>query len=202
MLTRSGRSTRHGWTGRPPPAASPLPGTLATKSHGTRSWTNRALPTRRRPASRPRLRLLNDLEPQPPPAQAGQPDQAGRLAQLAELLRRLNLSLTPIAQGSFDHADAEGHYSPSRKLRHLVRARSATCDAPGCQNPATSVDLDHTVAWPHGPTNQSNLAPRCRTHHRAKQAPDWTVEQLAPGVTRWTMPSGRSHVTTPTRYDT
>ena len=152
----------------------------------------------------PRPRLLNDLEPQPPPAQAGQPDQAGRLAQLAELLRRLNLSLTPIAQGSCDHADAdaEGHYSPSRKLRHLVRARSATCDAPGCQNPATSVDLDHTIAWPHGPTSQSNLAPRCRTHHRAKQAPDWKVEQLAPGVTRWTLPSGRTHVTTPTRYDT
>ena len=91
---------------------------------------------------------------------------------------------------------------PSRKLRHLVRARSATCDAPGCQNPAVSTDLDHTLAWPGGPTSQSNLAPRCRTHHRAKQAPDWRVEQLAPGVTRWTLPSGRSHVTTPTRYDT
>ena len=41
-----------------------------------------------------------------------------------------------------------------------------------------------------------------RTHHRAKQAPDWTAEQLASGVTRWTLPSGRTHTTTPTRYDT
>jgi hypothetical protein len=49
--------------------------------------------------------------------------------------------------------------------------------------------------------DQCNLAPRCRTHHRAKQAPDWTVEQLAPGVTRWTLPSGRRHITTPTRHD-
>ncbi len=83
----------------------------------------------------------------------------------------------------------------------LVRARSATCDAPGCRNSAATADLDHTVPWPDGPTSQANLAPRCRTHHRAKQAPDWTVEQLAPGVTRWTLPSGRAHITTPTRYD-
>lgn len=49
---------------------------------------------------------------------------------------------------------------------------------------------------------QCNRSPRCRTHHRSKQAPDWQVEQLAPGVTRWILPSGRSHITTPTRYDT
>ena len=135
-------------------------------------------------------RLLSDLGPQPPPQQ------------LAELLRRLNLTFTPIAKGSPDDAPAEDGYVPSRKLRHLVRARTATCDAPGCRNPAAGADLDHSVPWPDGPTSQSNLAPRCRTHHRAKQRPDWTVEQLAPGVTRWTMPSGRSHVTAPTRYET
>ncbi len=138
----------------------------------------------------PRPRLLSDLGPQPPPAQ------------LAELLRRLDITFTPVARSSRDPAHAEDGYVPSRKLRHLVRARTAACDAPGCQNPAVNADLDHTVPWPDGPTDQANLAPRCRTHHRAKQAPDWTVEQLAPGVTRWTLPSGRSHVTTPTRYDT
>jgi hypothetical protein len=138
----------------------------------------------------PHPRLLNDLEPQPPPAQ------------LAELLRRLNVSFTPVTRGSCDHAYAEAGYVPSRKLRHLVRARTVTCDAPGCQNPAVNADLDHTLPWPDGPTDQCNLAPRCRSHHRAKQAPDWTVEQIAPGVTRWTLPSGRTHITTPTRYDT
>jgi Domain of unknown function (DUF222) len=137
----------------------------------------------------PRPGLLHDLAPQPPPAQ------------LAELLRRLSLSFTPVVRGSCDHAQAEDHYSPSRALRHLVRARAAVCDAPGCDAAAVSTDLDHTVRWPDGPTDQCNLAPRCRTHHRAKQAPDWTVEQTAPGVTRWTMPSGRTHTTTPTRYD-
>jgi hypothetical protein len=135
-------------------------------------------------------RLLGQLGPQPPPRQ------------LAELLRRLNLAFTPVARSSRDHAHAEDGYVPSRKLRHLVRARSATCDAPGCQAQAVNADLDHTRPWPAGPTDQTNLAPRCRTHHRAKQSPDWTVEQLAPGVTRWTMPSGRIHISTPTRYDT
>ena len=34
------------------------------------------------------------------------------------------------------------------------------------------------------------------------KAPDWKAEQLAPGITVWTLPSGRTHTTTPTRYDT
>ncbi|MGH3208153.1 MAG: DUF222 domain-containing protein [Trebonia sp.] len=134
--------------------------------------------------------LLRDLAPQPPPAQ------------LVELFRRLSLTFTPVANGTCDHAEAEGRYTPSRKLKHLIRARTATCDAPGCEAQALDTDLDHTVRWPDGPTDQCNLAPRCRSHHRAKQAPDWKVEQSAPGVTRWTLPSGRTHTTTPTRYDT
>ncbi|MDX6416650.1 MAG: hypothetical protein QOG28_1270 [Trebonia sp.] len=134
--------------------------------------------------------LLNDLEPQPPPAQ------------LAELLRRLNLTFTPVARGTCDHAEAEDQYVPSRKLKHLIHARTTSCDAPGCQAQATYADLEHTIPWPEGPSDQCNLAPRCRTHHRAKQAPDWKVEQPEPGVTRWTLPSGRAHTTTPTQYDT
>jgi hypothetical protein len=135
-------------------------------------------------------RLLDGLQPQPPPAQ------------LAELLHCLNLTFTPIATTSCDHSQAEDHYTPGRRLKHLVRARTATCDAPGCQAQALNTDLDHSKPWPAGPTDQCNLAPRCRTHHRAKQAPDWQTDQLAPGVTRWTLPSGRTHTTTPTRYDT
>jgi len=144
--------------------------------------------------------LLDNLEPQPPP-QDLEP-QPPPPQQLAELLHRLGLAFLPIARGSCDHAQAEEHYTPSRQLRHLVRARTATCDAPGCQAQALNADLDHTVPYPDGPTEQCNLNPRCRTHHRAKQARDWKVEQIAPGVTRWTLPSGRTHVTTPTSYDT
>ena len=145
--------------------------------------------------------LLDNLEAQPPPLSNQEP-QPPPQEQLIELLHRLGLALTPIARGSCDHAQAEEHYAPSRRLSHLIRARNATCDAPGCQAQAVYADLDHTRPWPAGPTDQCNLAPRCRRHHRAKQAPDWKVEQAGPGVTRWILPSGRTHVTTPTRYDT
>jgi Domain of unknown function (DUF222) len=143
--------------------------------------------------------LLGNPEPQPPP---GNPEPHPPPQQLIELLHRLGLAFTPIARDSCDHIQAEEQYTPSRRLRHLVRARTATCDAPGCQSQAISTDLDHTRPWPVGRTDQCNLAPRCRRHHRAKQAPDWKVEQAAPGVTRWTLPSGRTHLSTPTRYDT
>jgi hypothetical protein len=44
------------------------------------------------------------------------------------------------------------------------------------------------------------LSPKCRRHHRAKRAPGWKVEQPQPGVTRWTLPNGRTHTTNPTIY--
>ena len=44
--------------------------------------------------------------------------------------------MTPITRGSCDHHQAEAGYRPSRKLRHMVRARNARCTAPGCGRPA------------------------------------------------------------------
>jgi hypothetical protein len=115
-------------------------------------------------------------------------------------LRRLNATLTPIARGTCDHTQAEPGYTPSRKLKHLVRARASTCDAPGCPAQAVHADLDHTTPHPDGPTDQCNLSPKCRRHHKMKQAPDWKVEQPEPGVTHWTLPSGRTHTTVPSIY--
>jgi hypothetical protein len=75
-----------------------------------------------------RPRLLDDLAPQPPPpappalsepSAPAPPPQPH--AQLAELLRRLDITLTPIARDAGDHPGAESGYAPSRKLRHLVR---------------------------------------------------------------------------------
>ncbi len=62
----------------------------------------------------------------------------------------LTTPLTPVTRGPCDHAHAEGGYRPSRKLQHLVRARSARCTAPGCRRPAARCDLDHTVSWDRG----------------------------------------------------
>ena len=134
--------------------------------------------------------------PRPPPG----PGEHQR-AQLADLLRALNITWAPIAKGGCDHRHRENRYKPSRKLGHLVRARTATCPAPGCGASAYHADLDHTIAWPRGTTDECNIAPPCRHHHRIKQAPGWKLEQTSPGIMRWTAPSGHTYTTTPTVYD-
>jgi hypothetical protein len=134
-------------------------------------------------------------------ARAG-PDDNQR-AQLAELLRQLGTTPAPIAKGECDHRHREDRYRPSRKLRHLIRARTATCPAPGCNAQAThnELELDHTVPWPAGTTDECGLSPPCSRHHHAKHAPDWKLEQPEPGIMQWTPPNGRVYTTTPTRYD-
>ena len=88
---------------------------------------------------------------------------------------------------------AEHRYRPSRKLQHLVRARNATCTAPGCGRRAASCDLDHTDPHHHGGrTCECNLAPLSWHHHRCKQAEGWWLEQPEPGVLVWHPPAGRT----------
>ena len=48
-------------------------------------------------------------------------------------------------------------YAPSRTLAEFVRCRDLTCRVPGCDRPATHCDLDHTVAYPVGPTHASKV---------------------------------------------
>jgi len=114
----------------------------------------------------------------------------------------LNISeLTPVIRGTCHHAAAEHRYRPSRKLQHLVKARNATCTAPGCGRRAACCDLDHTD--PHhqgGRTCECNLAPLCRHHHRCKQADGWRLEHPEPGVLVWHTPAGRTYTTTSTQY--
>jgi hypothetical protein len=94
--------------------------------------------------------------------------------QAAKFLASLHADLAPVAKGTCDHAEYTDRYEVPRKLKHLIRARTATCVAPCCNRPAA--------------------------HHRNKQAPGWTLEQPEPGVFRWTSPSGRIRSTYPTRY--
>jgi hypothetical protein len=124
-----------------------------------------------------------------------------RRAQLLDLLRRLNITLEPLARDTCDHQNAENRYVPSRKLRHLVRARNQLCTAPACNAQAIYCDLDHSVPYPDGLTDQCNLNPKCRRHHRTKQAPGWKVTQPTPDTAVWTTPSGRTHAATATAYD-
>lgn len=59
-------------------------------------------------------------------------------------------------------------YRPPQALEDLIRAKHPTCRGPMCQTPSTRCDLDHTIAFPHGPTAEHNLGPWCRPEHRAK----------------------------------
>ncbi len=76
-----------------------------------------------------------------------------------------------------------------------------TCMFPGCDHPATTSDIDHTIPWPVGPTHPGNLSPKCRKHHllktfyggpggwRDRQQADWTIV--------WTAPTGHTYISVP-----
>jgi hypothetical protein len=136
-----------------------------------------------------------------PPPQASRDGPAARQARLAGLLAELNATPEPIASRTCDHAHREDRYTPSRKLKHLIRARTARCCAPGCGAQAITGEIDHTVPYPAGGTCEHNLSPPCSRHHHAKHAPGWKLEQAEPGVMRWTTPSGRTYTTRPTQYE-
>ena len=131
--------------------------------------------------------------PPPPPRRDGPsrdgpardgpgPDGPGdpRLARLAELLAELNAIPEPIARGTCDHAHREDRYIPSRKLKHLIRARTARCGAPGCGAQAITSEIDHTIPHPAGASCECNLGPLCQRHHHAKHAPGWKLQQSPP----------------------
>jgi hypothetical protein len=95
----------------------------------------------------------------------------------------------------------EPRYTPSRRLAEFVRCRDLTCRFPGCSEPATNTDIDHTIAWPIGPTCASNLKCLCRRHHLLKTfwggPHGWRDRQLPDGTIIWTSPHGQTYVTEP-----
>jgi hypothetical protein len=125
-------------------------------------------------------------------APAARPPPAGPAA--LAWAARLGPRLAWLETGPCDHRREEPSYRPSVGLAHLIRVRQPGCCYPGCARPATQCDLDHTIAYEHGGrTCECNLAPACRTHHRAKQAPGWHLSQNQPGHMQWTLPSGRTY---------
>jgi hypothetical protein len=123
-------------------------------------------------------------------------------ASFGDLLQVLKIrTCDDVIRGPCDHAQEEPRYRPSRKLQHLIRARNATCTAPGCNWRAAVCDLDHTD--PHhdgGKTCPCNLAPLCRHHHRCKHSEGWWLEQPEPGVLVWHTPAKRTYTIKPTIY--
>jgi Domain of unknown function (DUF222) len=108
----------------------------------------------------------------------------------------LKARLMTLETGDCSHGRESARYTPPANLTHLICIRQRTCCFPGCRRAAVRSDIDHTIPY-HlgGRTCECNVAPLCRLHHRAKQAPRWMLEQTEPGLMTWHLPSGRTYST-------
>ncbi|EUA53130.1 HNH endonuclease family protein [Mycobacterium intracellulare 1956] len=114
------------------------------------------------------------------------------------MLAELAASATLVPLTHPGDAAPEPGYVPSRALADFVRCRDLTCRWPGCDRPATSCDVDHTIPYAAGgPTHASNLKALCRTHHLVKTFWGWQEKQLPDGTLIFTSPAGHTYVTTP-----
>ncbi len=94
--------------------------------------------------------------------------------------------------------EPEPRYRPSAHLDRWLRARDLTCRHPGCDQLAVAADIDHTIAWPAGPTHPSNTKTYCRKHHLVKTFwPGWSDRQDPDGQLHITTPSGQTYTTKP-----
>ncbi len=109
-----------------------------------------------------------------------------------------------IARGAtIDHlkppaVDPQKSYRPTPSLVTWMRHRDLICRAPGCDRPASTADIDHTVPWPYGPTHPSNTKSYCRKHHLVKTFwPGFTDRQSLDGTIEFTTPTGHTYTTRP-----
>jgi len=155
--------------------------------------------------SRVTLVIPEDLAASPPgqdgPARTG---PAGDILGLAvraaarAATRARAAAAADAAAGGCSHSAASASYRPPPRLRDYIAARDLTCRFLRCRQPAWRGDLDHTIAFDDSRlTCHCNLGGLCRMHHIIKHHPDWTLEQIAPGIFRWTTPSGRTFIATP-----
>jgi hypothetical protein len=88
-------------------------------------------------------------------------------------------------------------YVPGAELARRIRTLHPVCVAPACTVPSSACDLDHVVAWPHGPTAEENLRPLCRHHHRLKTHDGHRTALDPDGSFRWTTPTGYVYIRPP-----
>lgn len=130
----------------------------------------------------------------------------------AEQVRQIakSANLRALFEPAVTEAEAV-RYQPSAALERWIRCRDLTCCFPGCDRPAWTADIDHTVPFNHadpaagGLTVPGNNKCYCREHHRLKTfhgGPDgWKDEQLPDGTVVWTSPTGRVYRGTPAGAD-
>lgn len=83
-------------------------------------------------------------------------------------------------------------YRVPTALRRWLGVTSPTCVFPGCGRSARDCDLDHLTAWiDGGRTDDDNLAPECRHHHRLRHESRWHPSRDPDtGDLHWTSPLG------------
>ncbi|HEV8166318.1 MAG TPA: DUF222 domain-containing protein, partial [Actinomycetota bacterium] len=88
-------------------------------------------------------------------------------------------------------------YPPPQDLIDHVVARDRTCRGIGCDRPARSCQIDHTIPYPDGPTAEHNTGPVCDRQHLFKTHGGWQVQQPAPGQFVWRTPTGHTYTKHP-----
>ncbi|MCV7346327.1 HNH endonuclease signature motif containing protein [Mycolicibacterium rhodesiae] len=138
-------------------------------------------------------------EPEPPRPRTTSAVMTGNRGIVpAPLLAELIRAGAKVRQLRRPKDEPEPRYRPSTALDEWVRMRDMTCRFPNCEVPAEFCDLDHTIAWPFGPTHPSNLACMCRKHHLLKTFwAGWSERQHPDGAIEWTSPTGRTYITRP-----
>jgi hypothetical protein len=108
----------------------------------------------------------------------------------------LRVAVDPISSAPLDLDRTR--YRPSKAQRDWLALRYGTCTRPGCSKLAVDSDVDHLHDWfLGGRTDEANLLPLCRNHHRLKHATKFSVARAADGTVSWTSPTGFTATTDP-----
>ncbi|MGN6722872.1 MAG: DUF222 domain-containing protein [Marmoricola sp.] len=98
-----------------------------------------------------------------------------------------------------NRTDTVEAHDPPEWLRDLIVQRDAHCVFPGCRRDSRTCDVDHIEPYDTGgSTSPANLAPLCRTHHRAKTHADYVYQRHPDGTYGWTLPHGNQLTVVPT----
>lgn len=115
---------------------------------------------------------------------------------IRDWLRDSTVIIRPILD--LTRTDTVAHHDPPEWMRELVIQRDANCVFPGCHRDSRACDLDHINPYDTGgPTTPTNLAPLCRTHHRAKTHGNYRYRRDPDGSYQWTLPRGTQTRVTP-----
>jgi hypothetical protein len=108
----------------------------------------------------------------------------------------LRVAVDPISSAPLDLDRTR--YRPSKAQRDWLALRYGTCTRPGCSKLAVDSDVDHLHDWfLGGSTDEANLLPLCRNHHRLKHATKFSVARASDGTVSWTSPTGFTATTDP-----